>query len=65
MIRQEIKTAVFNAVQSLAGDKSISVDGFDLRVDAIAVEFSKDRSQLCRSPKRPVRIQKISRDWSR
>ncbi len=44
MIRQEIKTAVFNAVQSLAHDKSISVDGFDLRVDAIAMDFSKDRS---------------------
>jgi arginyl-tRNA synthetase len=43
MIRQEIKEAVLGAVQSLARDKSISIEGFDLKTGAISVDFSKDR----------------------
>jgi arginyl-tRNA synthetase len=44
MIRQEIQNLVFNSVQVLAKENSISLDGLELDKSAIAVDFSPDEA---------------------
>lgn len=61
MIRQEIKKAVLDAVQSLLADQSIQAEGSDFKTEALSVEFAREPGRGDYASNAAMQISRLSK----